>query len=425
MDSWPQFTNYGADTANGCQIKLSYSADMAPQSQEKKTVLDVGTWEQIFQELMQQEKPRARWTLKMDANLEPSCLAEGWKQYELKGFGRFQCSSCHRNWASAHVHILCHMYLEPHKSQGQVIMRLFAQRCKRCSWSRFENPEFSPESTMRILKNVVMRILKKFYDNGFRKFSELPIIREVPLDGSHDTKNCEGCSLGFCALRLQNNTTEPPISPFSYMDIRSSSSPTAHVSSQNQWNGYCFVHKGSGPSHTTAEPKGETSGQPTPRADRGAVKRNLQSTQGAAPHAPQRTYSEVVRRTGQQSTQQACSQATQGAGMQTTQGTDPKTMLRTIPKDTSGSDTQTTGKIVLFRSNPQLTRTDSMATHGVSTTNGTQAAWRSSPRNAAPNGFGIYALLRPQDNFIRNDTLDILFFCGIVFLATVIGRCFN
>ena len=61
---------------------------MAPQPQEKKTVLDVGAWEQIFQELMQQEKPRARWTLKLDKNLDPNCLAEGWKQYELKGFGR-------------------------------------------------------------------------------------------------------------------------------------------------------------------------------------------------------------------------------------------------------------------------------------------------------------------------------------------------
>lgn len=61
---------------------------MAPQPQEKKTVLDVGTWDQIFQELMQQEKPRARWTLKVDANLDPSCLAEGWKQYEMRGFGR-------------------------------------------------------------------------------------------------------------------------------------------------------------------------------------------------------------------------------------------------------------------------------------------------------------------------------------------------
>ncbi|XP_039090116.1 receptor-transporting protein 4 [Hyaena hyaena] len=395
---------------------------MAPQPQEKKTVLDVRTWDQIFQELMQQEKPRARWTLKVDANLDPSCLAEGWKQYEMRGFGRFQCSSCHRSWASAQVHILCHMHLEPHKSQGQVIMRLFAQRCKKCSWSRFENPEFSPESAMRILKNVVLRILKKFYENGFRKFSELPIIREVPLDGSHDTKNCEGCSLGLCVLRLQNSTTEPSTSPFSYMDITSSASPVGHVSSQNQWNGYCYVPRGSGSSHTTAEPKGETSRQLTPKADRQAVQGNLQSTQRAVSQAPQRTYSEVVRRAGQQSTQQVCSQATQGAGMQTTQGTDPKTTLRAIPKAPSGSDTQNPGRIVPSRSNLQLTWTDSMATHGFSTTSGTQAVRRSSPRNAVPNGYPIYAPLMQPDYFVHNDTLDMLFFCGICFFTVLVVK---
>ncbi|XP_073751982.1 receptor-transporting protein 4 isoform X3 [Callorhinus ursinus] len=61
---------------------------MASQPQGGKTVLDVQTWEQTFQELMQQEKPRARWTLKLDEKLEPDCLAAGWMQYQQKGFGR-------------------------------------------------------------------------------------------------------------------------------------------------------------------------------------------------------------------------------------------------------------------------------------------------------------------------------------------------
>ncbi|XP_059019161.1 receptor-transporting protein 4 isoform X4 [Mustela lutreola] len=61
---------------------------MASQTQGKKAVLDIRTWEQTFQELMQQEKPRATWTLKLDEKLEPEYLAEGWKQYQQKGFGR-------------------------------------------------------------------------------------------------------------------------------------------------------------------------------------------------------------------------------------------------------------------------------------------------------------------------------------------------
>ncbi|KAJ8776044.1 hypothetical protein J1605_015888 [Eschrichtius robustus] len=162
--------------------------DSRPQS--KRMVLDVGTWEQIFQELISQEKPEARWTLKMDGNLQPDCVAPGWKQYKQRAFGRFSCSSCHRSWASAQVQILCHMYLEHQKSQGKVLVRLFGQRCRKCSQSQFEKPEFSLDSTMRILNNLVQRILERFYRNGIRKVLEMPVIQEVPLNGHHDVVNC-------------------------------------------------------------------------------------------------------------------------------------------------------------------------------------------------------------------------------------------
>lgn len=60
---------------------------MYSQSQEK-IVSDVGTWEQTFQELMQQVKPRAKWTLKLDKNIQPDSVAQGWKQYQQRAFGR-------------------------------------------------------------------------------------------------------------------------------------------------------------------------------------------------------------------------------------------------------------------------------------------------------------------------------------------------
>ncbi|XP_034855693.1 receptor-transporting protein 4 [Mirounga angustirostris] len=387
---------------------------MASQPQGGKTVLDIRTWEQTFQELMQQEKPRARWTLKLDEKLEPDCLAEGWKQYQQKGFGRFQCSSCRRNWASAQVHILCHMHLEPQKSQGQVIMRLFAQRCQKCSWSRFENPEFSPESAMRILKNVVRRILEKFYGNGFRKFPELPIIREVPLDGSHDTKNCEACTLGCCSWRSRNNETEPSISPSSSMDIRSSSCHIGDMSGQNQEYGSNYNFKESGPSHTTAEtqapeagtqPKGETSRQPTPMADRQAIQENSQSTQETAPQTPWRTYSEVLRMAHQQSTQQSFSQATW-------------TMSRIISRSTIESYPQTRGRTApsTLGSHLQLTR---RTARGLVILSRTQATWRRSPRYSIPNTHHIYPHSVQRDVFFD---LDIFFYfcvCIILFLVFV------
>ncbi|XP_032731506.1 receptor-transporting protein 4 isoform X1 [Lontra canadensis] len=382
---------------------------MASQTQGKKAVLDIRTWEQAFQELMQQEKPRATWTLTLDEKLEPEYLPEGWKQYQQKGFGRFQCSSCRRNWASAQVHILCHMHLEPRKSQGQVIMRLFAQRCQKCSWSRFENPEFSPESAMRILKNVVRRILEKFYGNGFRKFPELPIIREVPLDGSHDTKNCEACTLGCCSWRSQNNMTEPPISPSSYLDIMSSSCHMGDVDSKNQECGSIQVFKDPEPSHTNAEtqvpgagiqPTWETSKQPTPMTDREAPEGNSQSTQETAPQTPWRTYSEVLRLARQQSTQQSRSQATWTMS----------TMIR--------SYTQTRGRTAPSALGSHLHLTPRTA-RGFVIVSRTQATWRRSHRYAVPNTGRMYLHSMQRDTFSELDVFFYLWICIVLFFVFV------
>ncbi|XP_072818648.1 receptor-transporting protein 4 isoform X3 [Vicugna pacos] len=368
--------------------------DSKPQS--NTMALDVRTWEQIFQELIRQEKPRARWTLKLDGNLKPDCVAPGWKQYRQKGFARFQCSSCQRRWASAQVQILCHMNLQPRKSQGQVLMRTFAQRCRKCSRSQFEKPEFSLDSTQRILNNLVQHILERFYRNGIKKVSEIPVKLEVPLDGSHDIANCEACILGFCMKNLQNCMTEPSKSPLSYMEIRSSSDCIGDVCGQSlprnrsaeaketQGSGYSCAHKGSRPRHAAAriqvpgtdpQPRGDTGQLLTPGADRQAtwgtgpqsirVARLLpsewtepqpiqeggplpagwghsQSTLGTRPKAPWKTYFQAARMTSQQSAQEE--QATQGAGLQATRVTHPQPTKGTIPRATAGSGTQATGR---------------------------------------------------------------------------------
>ncbi|NP_001069429.1 receptor-transporting protein 4 [Bos taurus] len=363
--------------------------DAKPQS--KRIALDIREWEQTFQELICQEKPRARWTLKMDGNLQPDCVAQGWRQYQQKGFGRFQCSSCRRSWASAQVQILCHMYLENQKSPGKVLMRIFGQRCKKCSRSQFEKPDFSPESSKRILKNLVQRILEKFYRNGIRKVSELPVIPEVRLDGSHDKANCEACVLGYCGPNLENGMTGPEKSSLSYMKTGSSSPHNGDEGGQNQsrshsaaGSGYSGAHIGSGPSQVTAgiqvprrgpQSKREMAQLFTAGADRQAaratgpqpiqVARSLppgwtdprpvqavgplpagcaysQSTLGRGPQAPRMTYSQAIRMSGQQSTQEA--QATQGTQLQTTKMAEPQPTGGTIPRAISRSDSQAKGR---------------------------------------------------------------------------------
>lgn len=49
---------------------------------------DPSTWEQMFQELIQEEKPRAKWTLQLDKNILPDNLTMGWRQYQQTGVGR-------------------------------------------------------------------------------------------------------------------------------------------------------------------------------------------------------------------------------------------------------------------------------------------------------------------------------------------------
>ncbi|XP_017405067.1 receptor-transporting protein 4 [Cebus imitator] len=185
--------------------------------------IDIWTWEQTFQELIQEAKPWATWTLKLDGNLQLDCPAQGWKQYQQRAFGWFRCSSCQRSWASAQVKILCHTCWNHWTSQGQVHVRVFGQRCQKCTWSQYEIPEFSSDSTTRILSNLVQHILEKYYRNGVRKSSEMPVIPEVPLDGSHDTANCEACTLGVCGQGLKSYMTKPSKSPLCHLNIRSSS----------------------------------------------------------------------------------------------------------------------------------------------------------------------------------------------------------
>ena len=282
------------------------------------------------------------------------------------------------------------MYLESQKSPGKVLMRIFGQRCKKCSRSQFEKPDFSPESRNRILQNLVQRVLEKFYRNGFRKVSELPVIPEVPLNGSHDTANCEACILGYCVMNSEDGMTGPKRSSVSSMETGSSSPHNGDKCGQNRsrnhlavGSGYSGTQIGSRPSHVTAgiqvpgkgpQPKREMGQLITPGADPQAAQATgpqpirvagslppgwtdprpiqavgplptghaySQSTRGRGPQAPRMTYSQAIRRSGQQSTHKA--QVTKGAQLQATKVTEPQPTRATIPRATSGSDSQPKG----------------------------------------------------------------------------------
>uniref|UniRef100_A0A8C0DX85 Receptor transporter protein 3 n=1 Tax=Balaenoptera musculus TaxID=9771 RepID=A0A8C0DX85_BALMU len=173
---------------------------------------DMEVWKQVFQELIREVKPWHTWKLTLDKSLLPNILKPGWTQYQQWTFARFQCSSCSRNWASAQVQVLFHMHWSEGESRGQVKMRVFAQRCQKCSQPSFEVPEFTEENISRILNNLVLRILKKCYREGFT-LVEIPVIKEISLEGPHDSDNCEACLQGFCMQSESSLAMWSPISP--------------------------------------------------------------------------------------------------------------------------------------------------------------------------------------------------------------------
>ncbi|XP_060486821.1 receptor-transporting protein 3 [Panthera onca] len=183
---------------------------------------DMEVWKQVFQELIQELKPWHKWTLTLDKDLLPNTLQPGWSQYQQWAFARFQCSLCSRRWASSQVQVLFHMHKSKGEPQGQVKMRVFAQRCRKCCQSPFEVPEFTTENISRILNNLVFRILKKCYREGFKSMEELPMIKEISLEGPHDSNNCEACLQGFCAQSGVGPAVQAPVSPA----LASISSPT-------------------------------------------------------------------------------------------------------------------------------------------------------------------------------------------------------
>ncbi|XP_055457515.1 receptor-transporting protein 3, partial [Psammomys obesus] len=176
---------------------------------------DIELWQQVFQELIQEVKPWHKWTLTLDKDLLPDVLKPGWTQYQQKTFARFHCPSCSRSWASGQVMMVFHMRWREKKGKGQVKMRVFAQRCNQCPEPPFAAPEFTWDNISRILNNLLFRILKKCYKEGFKQMGEIPLLGDTNLEGPHDSNNCEACLQGFCVQNGLGPASKPPAPPLS------------------------------------------------------------------------------------------------------------------------------------------------------------------------------------------------------------------
>ncbi|CAO2633398.1 Receptor-transporting protein 3 [Lemmus lemmus] len=194
---------------------------------------DTEVWQQVFQELIQEVKPWHEWTLTPDKDLLPDVLKPGWTQYQQKTFARFLCSSCSRSWASGCVLVVFHIRWYKKKGKGQVKMRVFAQRCNKCPEPPFAAPEYTWDNISRILNNLVFRILKKCYGEGFKEMAEIPLLGDTGLEGPHDSNNCEACLQGFCVQSSSGLASKPPARPLSPTSSKSTREPTVTVTCSN------------------------------------------------------------------------------------------------------------------------------------------------------------------------------------------------
>ncbi|KAL1782695.1 receptor-transporting protein 3 [Sigmodon hispidus] len=195
---------------------------------------DIEVWQHIFQELIQEVKPWHKWTLTPHKDLLPDVLKPGWTQYQQKTFARFHCSSCSRSWASGHVLMIFHMHWYKKKGKGLVKMRVFTQRCNKCPEAPFAAPEFTRDNISRILNNLLLRILKKCYGEGFKEMSEIPLLGDTSLEGPHDSNNCEACLQGFCAQSSSGLASKAPACPLSPSSPKSTRESKVTVTCSNR-----------------------------------------------------------------------------------------------------------------------------------------------------------------------------------------------
>lgn len=75
----------------GLHVLLEISQDPGDPTQLTEAATrdqEMEEWWQTFQELIEEEKPRHRWTLTRDRNITPDLLQPNWKQYQQQVFAR-------------------------------------------------------------------------------------------------------------------------------------------------------------------------------------------------------------------------------------------------------------------------------------------------------------------------------------------------
>ncbi|XP_073529206.1 receptor-transporting protein 3-like [Phyllobates terribilis] len=169
-------------------------------------------WEEEFNYEIEERGVPGSWELYEDEGLG---VQEKGAKYTQRTFARFKCSGCKRWWNSAEVHVLFFMNLNKSLQQGTVKMRIFRQECKKCSFPELEEPEISIENIVRIIKNLVNRIMQVFYGEKKAKQELKPEVYSNDMEGPHDKEHCEACKLKICKWQIMSTKNQSVVGGYS------------------------------------------------------------------------------------------------------------------------------------------------------------------------------------------------------------------
>ncbi|GCB63475.1 hypothetical protein scyTo_0013208 [Scyliorhinus torazame] len=155
------------------------------------------SWIQLFNCKVSDLAYSDSWTITQDDHLPPQHAPVGWNWYRTSSFARFYCSTCSNKWASARALILFNMRLQ--NGTGVVKVRFFKQQCRRDHEDEvgFVEPSFNEENIKQVLGRLMTKILQRCYKEYVGEGTAF-FGRDNYLDGPHERRHCEACSLGIC-----------------------------------------------------------------------------------------------------------------------------------------------------------------------------------------------------------------------------------
>ncbi|XP_063772575.1 receptor-transporting protein 3-like [Pseudophryne corroboree] len=153
------------------------------------------TWNTLFENELEDQGIPHEWSFSAEDNLKAQ---QGYLQNTQCTFARFQCSRCARWWKSAKVHILFLIRRDRQSRRGTVRMRIFKQKCRRCTFAVWEKAEIPEENIKRVISNLVSKIHQMVYMRNSGKALLPPLIDSDDIEGPHDVEHCEACKENAC-----------------------------------------------------------------------------------------------------------------------------------------------------------------------------------------------------------------------------------